>query len=177
LEALVDVSDTTGHLVREARAGDRAAFGRLVEIHWRAMVRLARSVVGELEAEDAVQDAMIAGWRALGGLRDEGTFPAWLRRIVLRKCLRRARWSRWTVLPEPGPDPAGPGNPERRLEILEILSNLAPRQRAVLHLTVVEGMSDTEIAGLLSMTAATGRAHRRRAREKIERLLAEGRGR
>jgi DNA-directed RNA polymerase specialized sigma24 family protein len=56
----------------------------------------------------------------------------------------------------------------------KLLSRLAPRQRAVLHLTVVEGMTDAEIAPLLAITPASVRAHRRRARESAARLLQGG---
>jgi len=171
------VEDATADLIGEARGGSREAFGRLAELHWSRMVRLARSVVGDSEAEDAVQDALIAAWLALGGLKEPGMFTAWLGRIVVRKCLKRARRMPADRLLVPVPDAAGPGNPAARLEVQEILSKLAPRQRAVLHLSVAEGMTDTEIAGLLSMRPATVRAHRRRAREKVERLMTSGRER
>ena len=42
-------------LVRAAASGDRDSFGVLVEGCWNALVRFARSIVGDLEAEDAVQ--------------------------------------------------------------------------------------------------------------------------
>ncbi len=164
-------------LVRRARDGSREAFGTLTRLHWSRMVRLARSVVGESESEDAVQDALISAWRSLGGLKDPATFSAWLGRIVVRKCLRKAR-GRTPDLPLTREvEGAVPGEQGRSYEVVEIFAALAPRQRAVLHLSVVEGMTDTEIAGLLSMRAATVRAHRRRAREKIERLMAGRRDR
>lgn len=169
--------EVTADLIGEARGGSREAFGRLTELHWPRMVRLARSVVGDAEAEDAVQDALIAAWRSLGDIKEPGMFAAWLGKIVLRKCLKRARRIPPERLLARAPEGAAAGNPTARLEVLEILSKLAPRQRAVLHLSVAEGMSDAEIAGLLSMRPATVRAHRRRARERIERLMAEERGR
>ena len=62
------------------------------------------------------------------------------------------------------------------IAVWQVLSRLALRaQRAVLHLTVVEGMSDREIADALGIAAASVRAHRRRARARVERL-AKGPG-
>jgi len=43
----------------------------------------------------------------------------------------------------------------------------------VLHLTVVEGMSDTEVAERLSMAASSVRAHRRRARARLKAIVGE----
>ncbi len=168
------VNAATGDLVRAARDGDREAFSLLVERKWARLVRLARSVLGDLEAEDAAQEGLIVAWSSLDRLADPDRFDAWVSRIVFRRCLRRARRSRGQlsleVLPEPGhaPDVAD------RLGVWQVLSRLAPRQRAVLHLTVVEGMTDAEIAPLLGITPASVRSHRRRARESAARMLKGG---
>jgi RNA polymerase sigma-70 factor (ECF subfamily) len=52
------------------------------------------------------------------------------------------------------------------------LRRLAPRQRAVMHLTIVEGMSDAEIGRMLGIDPASVRSHRRRARERLRQVLA-----
>jgi DNA-directed RNA polymerase specialized sigma24 family protein len=62
----MSVDEGTGGLVRAALGGDREAFGLLVERSWHRLVRLALSVVGELEAEDAVQDGLVASRRRRG---------------------------------------------------------------------------------------------------------------
>jgi RNA polymerase sigma-70 factor (ECF subfamily) len=159
--------DLTGELASRAQAGDREAFGALVELHWTPLVRLARSVVGDREAEDVVQEALVVAWRRLPSLRRPGAFPAWVRRAVLRRCLRRAR--RWLPLvsldtaPEPAADDGA-----AELRVSSVLSRLAPRQRAVMHLTVIEGCSDAEIGALMGIAAASVRSHRRRARQRLE---------
>lgn len=157
---------------------DPAAFAASVEAEWNRLVRLARSVVGEAEAEDAVQDGLIAAWRKLGTLRDPAGFSAWLTRIVLRQCLRRHRWRLWRrFLPlDAVPEPQAQARPDDGIEVERLLRRLAPRQRAVLHLTAVEGMSDSEIATLLGIAAGSVRAHRRRARQQIDRWM-QGEGR
>ena len=151
---LMSVDDVTGDLVRAARDGDREAFGLLAERNWHHLVRLARSVVGELGAEDAVQDGLVAAWGRLGSLTDPDRFDAWVSRIVFRRCLRATRRQRGRVSLDAVPE-AGVGcDPAASLSAWQLLSRLAPRQRAVLHLTVVEGMTDAEIAPLLSITPA-----------------------
>ena len=161
-------------LVRRASRGDQAAFGLLVESHWDRLVRLARSVTGETDAEDAVQDGLIRAWRKLSQLTRPEAFGSWLGRIVVRVCLRRARSSpmRVTSLEESMVPPSNPA-PEAALDVGRLLASLPPRQRAVMHLTVVEGLTDSEIAPLLGITSSSVRAHRHRARLGLERLLAQ----
>ncbi|HEX2162843.1 MAG TPA: sigma factor, partial [Thermoanaerobaculia bacterium] len=77
--------------MERAAAGDEAAFAALVEAHWPRLVRLARSVVGEADAADAVQEGLVIAWRRLRGLREPAAFPAWLTRVVARRALARAR--------------------------------------------------------------------------------------
>ena len=57
-----------------------------------------------------------------------------------------------------------------------LLAALAPRQRAVMHLTVIEGMSDGEIGRSLGITPGSVRAHRRRARQRLHGLFDETQG-
>lgn len=162
-------------LVRRAREGDGSAFGALVEGRWAALVGLARSVVGEAEAEDAVQDALVKAWRKLGSLRDETAFPAWLTQIVLRTCFRRVRgWRRFLPLSS-APEPTCQDDGDGDIDLERLLAALAPRQRAVMHLTVVEGQSDREIAERMRISAAAVRSHRRRARERLSHLMNGGR--
>jgi RNA polymerase sigma-70 factor (ECF subfamily) len=170
----MNVNQQAGDLVRAARAGNHEAFGLLVERSWDRLVRLARSVVGELEAEDAVQDGLVAAWGRLTSLADPDRFDAWVNRIVFRRCLRANRRQRGRVSLDAVPEAGIGGDPATSLSASQLLSRLAPRQRAVLHLTVVEGMTDTEIAPVLGITPASVRSHRRRARETIARLLQGG---
>ncbi len=171
---LAGVDTTIGDLVRAARGGSRDAFGFLVEGHWDRLVRLARSVVGDAEAEDVVQDALVVAWTKLARLSDPERFSAWVGRIVFRRCLRAGRRPRGAVSLDEIPEPARSDDPESSVSAWQILARLAPRQRAVLHLTAVEGMTDAEIAPLLGITPASVRAHRRRAREGVARIVRGG---
>lgn len=168
------MSAALAELVQQAQAGDADAFAVLVEGHWERLVRFARSVVGDSEAEDAAQEGLVAAWRALSSLAEPAAFSAWVTRIVGRRCLRRARRSaRWLPL-ELVAEPSAEADPSGDIDVAAILRRLAPRQRAVLHLTVVDGMTDSEIGAALGIAPASVRAHRRRARESVGRLLQKG---
>lgn len=157
--------------VREALVGSTAAYGIAVEACWDGLVRFARSIVGEADAEDVVQESLIAAWRALPSLEDPVRFDRWLTSIVFRRCLRKRRLWRFRVALADLRELAVSADPAPDLDVETLLARLAPRQRAVLHLTVVEGMTDAEIAEALAMAVGTVRAHRRRARTALARIL------
>ena len=57
-------------LVDAARAGNADAFGALVDLHGRAVVRTARAALGTHEgADDVAQDALVVAWQKLRALR------------------------------------------------------------------------------------------------------------
>jgi len=163
--------------IRRAAAGDGDAFAGLIEERWAFLVRFARSLVGEADAEDAVQEGVLRAWRRLPTLRRPEAFGAWLTRVVARTSLRRARRGAAAAGLMPlaaAPEPRSEPDPDGRLDVELLLSALVPRQRAVMHLTVVEGMSDGEIARALGITAAGVRSHRRRARARLRRAIEGG---
>ena len=96
MEVAVDapsaVSPTRAELVAAARAGDRTAFGRLVEPSLApalgASILITRS---HADGHDAVQDALLTAWLSLDQVRDPEAFPGWFRTLVVRSALRVAR--------------------------------------------------------------------------------------
>ncbi len=167
------VESSTPGVVQRAREGDMDAFRSLVEVHWLPLVRFARSIVGESDAEDVVQDCFLVAWRKLRSLERAEAFQAWMLRIVARRCFRRAgrlaRFLPWIIM-ERMPEPSVAAT-TGEFEVEKILSVLPPRQRAVMHLTVIEGMSDGEIGRALGIRAGSVRSHRKRARRMLASLL------
>jgi RNA polymerase sigma-70 factor (ECF subfamily) len=86
-------------LVARARAGEREAFGDLLERHLPAARRLALAALGrQADADEAVQEASIVAWRRLDSLAADGAFRGWFLRIVWRKALDRRRSVRALML-------------------------------------------------------------------------------
>ena len=163
--------------VERAMAGDRGAYGELVAGCWTSLVRLARGVVGDADAEDAVQDALVVAGERLAQLRRPESFLAWVRRLVVRTCLRQRRRGRGLLplLPDFVVGGTG-GRPDADLDagidVERMLAVLPSRQRAVLYLTAVEGCSDGEIGDLLAISPATVRSLRRHARNRLQKRFA-----
>lgn len=88
-----------------ARAGDEAAFARLVEPHRSALHAHCYRMLGSVhDAEDALQDAMLGAWRGLGGFEGRSKFRSWLYQIATNASLRVSeRRSRRVLAYEHGP--------------------------------------------------------------------------
>jgi RNA polymerase sigma-70 factor (ECF subfamily) len=102
-------------VLARARAGDDEAFRRLTEPHRRELQVHCYRIVGSLQdAEDLVQETLLAAWRALDGFEGRSSVRAWLYRIATNRCLDalRAR-SRG---PREVPAMTEPPEPSRRTE-------------------------------------------------------------
>ena len=165
----------TAELVDRARHGDRDAYGDLVELMWPQLVPLARTILaGSDEAEDVVQEALVHGWTRLASLRQPSRFPAWIRRIVSRRCFAHLRRPRTLAAPLSEARSAARSEPSfAGIDVERMLRRLAPRQRAVIYLTMVEGHSSREAAAVLGILPATARVHRHRAMAHLRRDLEE----
>jgi RNA polymerase sigma-70 factor (ECF subfamily) len=152
--------DKDSALVRRAMAGDREAFSDLAAANWRRLLALVRSIVADLDAEDVVQDGMIKAWRKLGSLRDPRAFSAWLTRIVANTAIARARRRRIFDPIDGAAVAAAEEAMDVQIDVGRLLARLAPKQRAVLHLTTIEGFTDSEIGDALGISSSSVRVHR-----------------
>ncbi|MFI6265405.1 RNA polymerase sigma factor [Micromonospora sp. NPDC051006] len=113
------VAEDDADLVLLAQAGDAAALGVLLARHEAEMRAVALSLLGYgPEADDAVQDAMVAALRRIGGLRDPTAVGPWLKAIVRNNARMSLRGPR--ALPVADPEwfagPAGTPTPEEALD-------------------------------------------------------------
>ena len=159
-----------------ARDGDGDAATRLLRRHGPSMLATARHVLGRAgrqEAEDAVQDALIAAWSTEA--LPVGDMGAWLRAIAVRKALdgrRKTQRLAETSLPEGDVDGLLPaqGGPERALAGLAVeraFQRLPLADRAVLILVELEGLSMAEAAGRLGTTTMAVKWRAVRARRRL----------
>lgn len=172
---------TDAELATRAAAGDREAFGELVERHAPTARRLARTLTSDTaDADDAVQDGLLAAWRAVDRYDPSRPFRPWLLRIVLnaaRDLLRRRRVRRTEPLPPAFPSDAP--DPERdagrallRERLAEALQTLPERRRLAVTLFDAEGYAHGEIAELLGVPEGTVRSDVFHARRALRDALA-----
>jgi RNA polymerase sigma-70 factor (TIGR02960 family) len=82
----------TTDLTTRARAGDVDAFRALTEPHRRELLVHCYRMLGSFQdAEDALQDTLLAAWRGLGGFGGRASMRTWLYRIATNRCLNALR--------------------------------------------------------------------------------------
>ena len=171
-------------LVARAAAGDREAFGVLVERYAGVARRVARAVLGNPEdADDAAQDAMLSALVKLEQYDRRRPFGPWLLRIVANAATdrRRRRTVRRAEPLDPGFVAGGPRpdtTAERRAlaeRLREALAELPERRRMAVVLFDVEGYSHGEIAEILGIPEGTVRSEVFHARRRLRTLLVDWR--
>src|SRR5947209_5049644 len=83
---------TDSELVALTRAGNKEAFGQLIERHQARAMRVALGMVpNQSLAEELVQEAMLQAYLSLDRLREEASFASWMHGIVLNVCRNHLR--------------------------------------------------------------------------------------
>ncbi|MDH5492849.1 MAG: sigma-70 family RNA polymerase sigma factor [Myxococcales bacterium] len=132
------------------------------------------------DAEDAVQDALLGAAEHLDAWRGDGKIAAWLTSMVIRACghQRRGRKNDPSLHTQDAILQSATANPETMAERAELaiplaraLEALAPRDRAIVILSDVEGWRGPEIAEQLQMSAGSVRTRLSRARARLRNEL------
>jgi RNA polymerase sigma-70 factor (ECF subfamily) len=158
-------------LAERARRGDHDAFTALVDGSIGRLYAVATLILRDHDrAHDAVQEALVAAWRDIRGVRDPDRIDAWFRRLVVRACYRQARSERRRTIVElqvlPPQPPTSPG-PElsvvARDQMERAFGRLGPEHRAVLVLIHYLGLPLGEAAEILDIPTGTVKSRLSRA--------------
>jgi RNA polymerase sigma-70 factor, ECF subfamily len=133
-------------LIRSARRGDRAAFGRLYEqyeplIHGILIARVAYD-----DAEDLMQDVFVKAMQQLPALREPAAFCSWLMTIARRIAADHLRSTSSTKYLGMTDVRAAPRSNSEALRIVATIQRLPEAYRETLVLRLVEGMTGPEIS-------------------------------
>lgn len=149
-------------LVERARGGDRDAYEALVHASARRLYLTAYRIVRDADqAEDAVQQTLVAIWRELPSLRDPDRFESWTYRLVVRFCLaesRRRRRAGIRQIPVDELFPSGTddiGDADLRDQLERALHALSIEHRTVVVLHHYVGLPLGEIAEILGVPYGT----------------------
>jgi RNA polymerase sigma-70 factor (ECF subfamily) len=110
-----ETDDQPGQLLARARSGDGDAFAELTGPFRRELqVHCYRILGSAADAEDMLQETMMAAWRGLGRFQERSSLRTWLHVIATNKCLNHLRAGRGGPLPVPRvplPAPTRSGEP------------------------------------------------------------------
>jgi RNA polymerase sigma-70 factor (ECF subfamily) len=180
-------------LLAGLRAGDPTAYERLVRAYSGRLLAVARRfLMNEDDARDALQDAFLSAFRAIGNFQEGARVSTWLHRIVINAALMKLRTRRRKpeesiddLLPtflEDGhrkdPGPAWKETSESMLQREETrtlvrgcIDQLPDGYRTVLLLRDIEELDTEETAILLSITPNAVKIRLHRARQALRTLL------
>jgi len=183
-------------LLQRLRAGDEQAFVVLVRRYHDSMIRLASSFVpSRAVAEEVVQDTWMGVLRGIGGFEGRSSFRTWMFRILVNRAKTAgARERRSVAIGDTGPavdqsrfDEAGSwvAPPEQWIEdvddrlqagkladrVRSAIEELPARQREVVTLRDVEGLSSDEVCHVLEITDGNQRVLLHRGRSRVRQVL------
>ena len=194
--------DPDAHLLDRLRSGDEQAFMMLVQRYRPSMVRLAAGYVpSQAVAEEVVQETWLGFLNGLSRFEGRSSVRTWLFRILINRAritgVRERRTTAvgdltaavdasrfdtagtWLVPPEPWTDLV-----EDRLAaqtmakaVRAAMADLPGRQREVVTLRDVEGLSSQEVCGVLEITEANQRVLLHRGRSRLRQMLESEFGR
>ena len=170
---------TSGDLLTQALAGERAAFATLVRQHQRSVYSLALRMLSDRQAaEDLAQEVFLQLYRNLSAVSSEAHLGFWLRKVTLHRAIDRLRRAPRLENTAPGALAAAasetePADPllERRLRAL--VRELPAAARAVVLLKYQEDLDPVEIARTLGMPLNTVKSHLRRSLAQLRERLQE----
>lgn len=179
-------------LLQSAKSGDREALESLLAEEAPSIYRFGmRMCRHEQDAEDILQETMLAASRSLADFREDSSLSTWLYTIARRFCIKKRRQGKFTprriesleahfseaeqlVHPGKSPDETAQSR-ELRTALEAAVAKLEPEHREVILLRDVEGLTANEVATILglSVVAVKSRLHRARLclRETLVPLL------
>jgi RNA polymerase sigma-70 factor (ECF subfamily) len=191
-------AEEDGELVARLRVGDEEAFVLLVERHQPAMLRLARALVSNAAvAEEVVQDTWLGVVRGIDGFAGRSSFKTWLFQILVNRARSTgAREHRSVAIGDAAPavdrsrfDASGAwmSPPQHWVEDSEdrvfaagianhieaALDELPARQREVVTLRDVNGLSGNEVCEVLGISEGNQRVLLHRGRSHLRRSLEQ----
>jgi len=166
-------------LVDDVRRRSDAAFTELHRLTANHLASFAFSMLRDRRlAEDAVQQAFLELVRSAHSFKGDGrSLRAWLFRSVRFTCLdeirRRSRHpeSLTASMPDAAVSPTGTDNTEIDPDLEEALAQLSDRQRTLIALRHVVGLSGEEVASVMEMTRPAAYAATARAEKRLRNLL------
>jgi RNA polymerase sigma factor (sigma-70 family) len=164
-------------LTAQAKGGDKAAFGRLVKLHQRRVLRMVTAMVGDLDvAMDIVQESFIRAYHALDRFEEGQPFYPWLSTIATNLALNQLRKNkRQTSLDDSYHEQADPAldpleklqTDENQRRFMAAVQNLPEEYRSVFVLRTFDQLSYDEIAARLKISMGTVDSRLFRARRRL----------
>lgn len=174
--------DIHRQLVEACKAGNRKAYNELYNSYAKAMYNICYRMMNNAEeARDMLQEGFVDAFHRLDSFRFESSFGAWLKKIVINKCINALEKRKITWVDEEITDDFTSASDDENLNEEELklsvervkkAMNLLPEgARVIFSLYLLEGYDHTEISEILHISESTSKTQFMRARQIIKEIL------
>lgn len=176
----VAYQDIHRDIVELSKAGNQKAQYQLYRLYSKAMLNICYRMLNSLEeAEDLLQESFAEAFNKLESFRFESTFGAWIKRIVVNRCInhlkkRKADLYYTDNLPENKGMNADDDTEQSELDVKKIkkaMELLPDGYRVVFSLYLIEGYDHSEIAQIMDISESTSKSQFSRAKHKIKEII------
>jgi len=168
-------------IIEKCKQNNRKAQMQLYNQYCSGMYIVAkRFVKDDMDAEDVLQDAFIKAFSKLHQFKNEVTFGAWLKRIVINKCIDflKSKKQQLVDLEERHLKVVDTDNDKWLVEdtitideVKEAINKLTDKYKYVITLYLIEGYDHQEISEILDISEVTSRTQLSRGKVKLQKLL------
>lgn len=179
IKSIVNISTTQLHIVERCKKNDRRAQLQLYNQYCNGMLIVAlRFINDQMEAEDVVQESFIKAFSKLNQYKAEVSFGAWLKRIVINKCIDvlKSKKQRQIELQEhhlkivdEQIDDDWRVEDNITLDDVKLGIEVLPdKYKYVVMLYLIEGYDHQEIAEILKISEVASRTQLMRGKQKLK---------
>jgi len=168
-------------LIEECKVNNKSAQFELYRLYSQEMYNMAMRLLRNTEnAEDIIQECFLSAFTNIHQYRQEVPFSAWLKKIVINRCLKLLKKKKVEVVALNENDMLISLEEEDNWEIDESISIeevrntidiLPDKYRAVMMLYLIEGYDHGEISEILNISIVASRSQLMRGKSKLKKIL------
>lgn len=175
------ITQAHNELILQCLEGNRKAQYALYQQYAKAMLNLSyRLIQNREDAEDVLQEAFFEAFDKLHRFRFESTFGAWLKRIVVNRCINALRRKRiqlqylddmqaFAGIPDEAPEETG----LTVEQVKKAMAGLPSGSRTIFSLYLLEGYDHNEIAEILDISVSNSKTQYMRARQRVKEIMMQ----
>lgn len=176
----MEQADISRDIIERSRKGNRQAQYQLYRMYAKAMFNICfRFMNDREEAEDMLQESFTEAFRRLESFRFESTFGAWLKRIVVNRCIneikrKKAQLEYFEDMSPFEEQEDRPAEYETGLSVEKIkkaMEDLPKGSRMIFSLYLLEGYDHQEISEILNISESNSKTQYMRAKQRIKEIL------